>query len=134
MMPPGEVHLEGLIDLAAKKGLKTLALINRDDLGERDTTQGAIGLAKKKGVQVVSADAYPSGTTDFSAILTKVRAADADVLGVTTNVFEDGVTIIRQMKALNVNPRLVGGSLGLSLPRLYEVLGRDAERRQPVAA
>ena len=30
MNPPAEVYLEGLIDLAAKKGLKTVALINAD--------------------------------------------------------------------------------------------------------
>ena len=35
---PAEVHLEGLIDLAAKKGLKTVALINGDELYLRTTT------------------------------------------------------------------------------------------------
>jgi branched-chain amino acid transport system substrate-binding protein len=33
MAAPGEILLEGLIDLAAKKGLKTVALIYEDDLG-----------------------------------------------------------------------------------------------------
>ena len=75
MAPPSEFNLEGLIDLAAKKGLKTVALINADDLLGRAVTQGAVELAKKKGLQVVFAEAYPPGTTDFSAILTKVRAA-----------------------------------------------------------
>ena len=31
MNPPAEGWLEGLLDLAAKKGLKTVALINVDD-------------------------------------------------------------------------------------------------------
>ena len=61
--------------MAAKKGLKTVALINVDELFGRATTQGAIALAKKKGLQVVFVDAYPQGNTDFSAILTKLRAA-----------------------------------------------------------
>ena len=34
---------------------------------------------------MVFVDAYPLGNTDFSAILTKVRAANPDVLGVATN-------------------------------------------------
>jgi len=38
VLPPAEVYLEGLIDLAAKKGLKTVALINADDLGTRAAT------------------------------------------------------------------------------------------------
>ena len=52
-LPAPEVHLEGLLDLAAKKGLKTVALINGDNLFGRAVTQGAIELAKKKGLQVV---------------------------------------------------------------------------------
>ena len=61
MLPPAEVYWEGLLDLVAKKGLKTVALINVDTLFGRATTQGAIELAKKKGLQVVFVDAYPVG-------------------------------------------------------------------------
>ena len=56
-----------------------------------------------------------------------VRAANPDVLGVATLVFDDGVAIPRQMKALNVNPRMVGFPPAMSRPRFYEVLGRDGE-------
>ncbi len=126
MNPPAEVHLEGLIDLAAKKGLKTVALVNGDELYLRTTAQATIELAKKKGLQVAFVDAYPEGTTDFSAILTKVRAANPDVLGGATR-FEDAVAITRQMKALNVNPRMTGLTSGVDLPKFYEVVGRDAE-------
>ena len=126
MRPPTEVYLEGLIDVAAKKGLKTLALMHVDDLFGRAATQGAIELAKKKGLQVVSVDAYREGTTDFSTILTKVRGANPDVLAGVAR-FEDAVAITRQLKALNVNPRMVGLDGGGDLPKFYEVLGRDAE-------
>ena len=107
VLPPAESWLEGLLDLAAKKGLKTVALINVDDVFGRPATQAAIELAKKKGLQVVFVDAYPEGNTDFSVILTEVRAANPDVLGGAAR-FEDAVAITRQLKALNVNPRMVG--------------------------
>jgi branched-chain amino acid transport system substrate-binding protein len=126
VQPRAEVFLEGLIDLAAKKGLKTVALINIDDLFGRATTQGTIDLAKNKGLQVVFVDAYPEGNTDFSTVLAKVRAANPDVLGGATR-FDDAVAITRQMKALNVNPRMVGLTVGVDLPKFYEVVGRDAE-------
>jgi branched-chain amino acid transport system substrate-binding protein len=126
VLPPAEVYLEGLIDLAVKKGLKTVALINVDDLFARATIQGIIELAKNKGLQVLLVEAYPPGNTDFSAILTKVRAANPDVLGGATR-FDDAVAITRQMKALNVNPRMVGLTVGVDLPKFYEVVGRDAE-------
>ena len=127
MLSPGEFTLEGLLDLAAKKGLKTVALIHADDLGDRTVVQGAIELAKKKGLQVVFADPYPPETTDFAAILTRVRGVNPDLLAVVGTVLEVGVAITRQMKALNVNPRMVGMTPGVSSPRFYEVLGRDAE-------
>jgi branched-chain amino acid transport system substrate-binding protein len=127
MQPPAEVVLEGLIDLAAKKGLKAVALINADIGFGRAVTQGTIEMAKKKGLQVVFADVYPRETTDFSAILAKVRAANPDVLAVATGGFEDLVAITRQMKALNVNPKMTGLTVGVELPKFYEVLGREAE-------
>ena len=37
------------------------------------------------------------------------------------------MAITRQMKALNVNPRMVGLTGPVDLPKFYEVLGRDAE-------
>jgi branched-chain amino acid transport system substrate-binding protein len=126
MLPPSEAFLEGLIDLAAKKGLRTVALLNLDELYARAAAQGAIELAKQKGLQVVFVDAYPLGNTDFTAILTKVRAANPDVLGGATR-FEDAVAIIRQLKALNVNPRMVGLTVGVDTLKFYETLGRDAE-------
>jgi branched-chain amino acid transport system substrate-binding protein len=136
MLPPSELFHEGLIDLAAKKGLKIVALINVDDLSSRAVTQGAIELAKRKGLQVVFVDAYPLGNTDFSAILTKVRAANPDVLGGATR-FEDAVAITRQMKTLNVNPKMTGLTVGVDLPKFFEVVGRECRvrlRHHPVAA
>jgi branched-chain amino acid transport system substrate-binding protein len=127
MLSPSD-NLEGLFDLAVKKGLKTVALIYADvDRALIQGTQGTIELANKKGLQMVLADAFPLGTTDFSAILTRVREANPDVLGVSSPVLEYGVAITRQMKTLNVNPRMVGLSPSMSGPALYEVLGRDAE-------
>src|SRR5206468_4441572 len=63
---PGEVYLEGIIDMAAKRGLKTVALIHEDTLLPKAIAQGGLALAKKRGLSVVLAEAYTKGTTDFS--------------------------------------------------------------------
>ena len=93
---PAEVYLEGVVEIAARKGLKTVALINEDTLFPKATVQGTLELAKKKGLQVVFVEAYPKGHTDFSGILTKVKAANPDVLGAST-YFDDAVASTRQM-------------------------------------
>jgi branched-chain amino acid transport system substrate-binding protein len=123
---PAEVYLEGLIDVAAQKGLKTMAIINEDTLFPKATVQGTIELAKQKGLEVVFVEAYPKGNTDFSAILIKVRAANPDVLGAAT-YFDDAVAITRQMRELDVNPKMYGVTVGGDLPRFYELLGKNAE-------
>jgi len=102
---PSEAYLEGVIDMVAKRGLKTVALIHEDTLFPRAVAHGALELARKRGQSVVLVEAYPKGTADFSAILTKVRTANPDVLGAATQTFDDAVAITRQSKALNATPR-----------------------------
>ena len=123
---PSEVYLEGLVDMAAKRGLKTVAIINEDTIFPKSTAQGTIELAKKKGLKVVFSEAYPKGHKDFSAILTKVRGANPDVLGAAT-YFEDAVAITRQMKDLNVSPKMYGVTVGGDQPQFYQTLGKSAE-------
>ena len=126
VLSPAEVFLEGLVDLAARSGLKTIALINEDTIATRAIVRGTIELAKKKGLQVVFEEAYPKGNTDFAPILTKVRAANPDVLAAGT-YFDDAVAITRQLRQLDVNPKMYAVTVGGDLPRFYEILGKDAE-------
>jgi len=126
VISPAEVYLEGLIDMAAKRGLKTIAVVNEDTLFSKAAASGAVELAKKKGLQVVYTEAYPKGSTDFSALLTKLKAANADVLAAAT-YFDDAVALTRQMKELNVNPKIYGVTVGGDLPEFYDTLKQNAE-------
>jgi len=126
VISPAEVYLEGLIDMAAKRGLKTVAIVNEDTLFAKTAADGAVELAKKKGLQVVLKEAYPKGNTDFSAVLTKIKALNPDVVAGST-YFDDAVAIIRQMRELDVNPKMLGVTVGGDLPEFYEVLKKNAE-------
>ena len=126
LFPPGEVYFEGLMDLAAKKGLRTVAVINEDTFFPKTVARGAMELAKKKGLELILTEAYPKGTTDFSAILRRLGAVIPDVLAAGT-YFDDAVAILRQMKELGVSPRMYGVTLAADLPKFYETLGRTAE-------
>jgi branched-chain amino acid transport system substrate-binding protein len=125
VMSTSGAYLDGFVELAVRRGLKTLALIGEDAPFPRALFQGASEVAKKRGLQVVFAEHYAKGTTDFSAILTRVRATNPDALGAAT-FFEEGVVITRQMKQLDMNPKMYAGT-GAALPRFYELLGRTAE-------
>jgi branched-chain amino acid transport system substrate-binding protein len=126
VISPAEVYLEGLIDMAAKRRLKTVAIVHEDSLFPRSIAQGAMEIAKRRGLSVVRFEAYPPKTIDFSPVLTRVRAGNPDVVAAAT-YFDDAVAITRQMKELDVNPRMFGATTGVDLPKFYEVLGRGAE-------
>ena len=123
---PAEVHLEGFVELAARNGLKTIALIGEDTLYPLAVVTGAADLARKKGLHVVFTEAYPRRTTDFAAILTRVRSSSPDALGAAT-FFEDAVAITRQMKELNLNPKMFAATVGVPQPEFYKRLERSAE-------
>jgi branched-chain amino acid transport system substrate-binding protein len=126
VISPAEVYLEGLVDMAAKRGLKTVAIINEDTLFAKASASGVAELAKKKGLQVVLQEAYPKGNTDFSALLVKIKAVNPDVVAAGT-YFDDAVAITRQMKELGVNPKMYGLTVGGDLPEFYDLLKQNAE-------
>ena len=123
---PGEVYLEGLVEMAARRGLRTVALLHDESIVMKAIAQGAADLARKRGLQVVLLEGYAKGTTDFTAVLGKVASANPDVLAAAT-YFDDAVGIARRMRELKVNPKMFGLTAGADLPRFYEMLGRDAE-------
>jgi branched-chain amino acid transport system substrate-binding protein len=126
ILTPAEMYLEGLVDIAAKRGLKTIAIINEDTLFPKASASGTAELAKKAGLQIVFQEAYPKGNQDFSAILTKVKASNADVLAAAT-YFDDAVAVTRQMKELNVNPKMFGVTVGGDIPKFQELLKQTSE-------
>jgi len=126
VISPAEVYLEGLIDTAAKRGLKTVAVVNEDTLFSKAAASGAVELAKKRGMQVIFQEAYPKGNTDFSALLTKVKSLNPDVIAAAT-YFDDAVALTRQMRELDVNPKAYGVTVGGDLPEFYDTLKTNAD-------
>ena len=123
---PGEIYHEGLIDMAARRGLRTVAILHQDSLFTRATAEGAVELAKKRGLVVTGVESYPPGTGDFTSIVTRVRAASPDVLLAAT-YFDDAVAIAKTLRALETSPKMFGVTAGGDLAKFYEALGPTAE-------
>jgi branched-chain amino acid transport system substrate-binding protein len=126
LLSPGEAYLEGLVDMAVKRRLRTIALIHEDTPFPTAIAQGGVELATRRGLQVLVVEAYRPRTTDFSPLLGRVKAANPDVVAAAT-YFDDSVTITRGMRELDLNPRMYAVTVGPGLPAFYERLGRGAE-------
>jgi branched-chain amino acid transport system substrate-binding protein len=66
------------------------------------------------------------GTTDFSAILNKVKTANPDVLVANYNP-ADVIAITRQMKELDMNVKMYSATPGAGFLDYYKDLGTTAE-------
>ena len=127
VLSPVEVNPEGVLDLAARHGLKTLAVLHDDILGGKAAAKGARELAKKKGLELVFSETYPKGTADFSGALNQVKAAKPDVLYAAVTLLDDLVAITRQMRELDLNVKMFGTLVYGALPEYYQRLGKSAE-------
>jgi branched-chain amino acid transport system substrate-binding protein len=120
------------LELAAEDDRSEPATAARiyEKLITQDKVEAVIGpysspITEPRGLSVILVEAYPKGATDFSAMLTRVRKANPDVLAAAT-YFDDAAAITRQLKAADVNPRMFGVTIGADLPKFYEMLGGTA--------
>lgn len=123
---PAEGYLQGLIDVAAKRGLKTIVVVHQDSIFPKATAQGAINFAEKKGLKVLLVGSYAKGATDFGPLLSRIRKLSPDVIAAAT-YFEDAVALSRALKMMDVNPKMFGVTVGGDLPKFHRELGSSAE-------
>ncbi len=127
VLSPAEGLAEGLLDLAARNGLKRVAVIRQDALLTNAITKGASELVKSKGLELVFLESYRSAPEDFSDLLNKAAAAKPDVLVAASIRFEDLLAIARKLKELDLNLAMVSAVPYGLLPDYYKQLGKDAE-------
>jgi branched-chain amino acid transport system substrate-binding protein len=95
---PASRYLTGAVDLLAKldPNLKKIAIVNEKDRFSTDVAKAAQEYAKSKGYNVVLADGYDTGTTDFAPFINKITAASPDAI-IGGGHFQDGTTFAKQL-------------------------------------
>ena len=112
-------------DTLMKAGYKKIAILH-------DNTTYAKGLAdetkaileQQDGVEIVFYDALTPGENDYTAILTKLKAAEPDVVFATTYYPETGL-LLRQKKEMGWDIQFVGGDANNN-PDLLKIAGAEA--------
>jgi branched-chain amino acid transport system substrate-binding protein len=118
-------YMDGAIDIAAKNGYKTVGIMNENSAFAKDAMAGAKKKAAEQNMTVVYEEEYGRDVRDLSPILTKMRAANADVL-VGGTYGEDATLIVRQLKDMNWVPKIIALTVGPALPDFFQTLGPDA--------
>jgi branched-chain amino acid transport system substrate-binding protein len=123
---PAKDYFDGALDLAKEKGLKTLALIYADSVFPIGTAKGVKEKAADYGLRIVYEEKYPRKTSDVSAQLSKIKALNPDMV-LSAGYLPDAVLITRQMKELDVNPKITAFTVGAAQPEFGRDLGDLAE-------
>jgi branched-chain amino acid transport system substrate-binding protein len=83
-------------------------------------------VAKKHDYTIVTTKSYAVGTKDFSSLIIAAKTAGAEiVLGLPTPM--DGVTMMRQIKELDYNPKAVFFWRAAGVPLWAKNLGKDGD-------
>ena len=94
VLAPVDSAAIGALDLAARNGLRKVAIINQDALLPKAVAKITNELAKSKGLDVVSFETYPTGTSDFSVPLKKLQESAPDLLVAAAVRLDDLVAIV----------------------------------------
>ncbi len=89
----------------AQRPSKVAVFAEKTDWGE-ELIRLTPDIAKKRGYAVVADKSYAVGTKDYSSLIIAAKSANAEiVIGVPTP--PDGIALMRQIKELDYNPKVV---------------------------
>jgi len=105
------------------KDVKTVALLYENSAFGQSSSKSFEEDSKELGLKIVVKEGYQAGAIDFIPILTKVKAANPDMIYMVSYVM-DASLLMRQSKELRINPKMfVGGGAGFTLPEFAKSAG-----------
>lgn len=103
-----------------------VAILAVNDLFPVACADGAYEKAKAMGFDVVAYEKYPPGSTDVTPILAILKAQNPDML-VVVNYVKDAIMVVKQMREIDFNVKLLTFTIGVMFPEFIATLGPDAE-------
>lgn len=105
---------------------KSVALLYADDEFDISVADGTREIANEMGYDLVIDEEYPSGTQEFSTLLSRVKSESPDMMLVAGHA-EESLVFVQQAKELKVNAGVMAFTVGPPTPDFREALGADAE-------
>ena len=128
-LPPADDYFASTIGMLGKLDpkAKTVALLSADDSFDVSVAKGTRELLAKAGMKLVVDQKYHENASDFSSLLTEVKAAQPDAVFLASHETE-ALNFIRQAKGLDVNPKMLFSfTVGVPTADFRKALGSDAE-------
>ncbi len=117
-------HFESRIDKSKYQRIAVLYINDEYGVSVRDAIRD---YANRAGVNVVLEEGFQANTNDFRALLTKVKAANADALLAVTAIPPEIINMLKQFREFGIKSDFFDVSVTLSSPSVISGLGEVAE-------
>ena len=107
-----------------KLGFKKVAILHDSTSYAKGLADEANALLKKQGVEVVFFDALTPKESDYTAILTKLKGANPDIV-LFTGYYPEAGLLLRQKKGMNWKTPFIGGD-ATNNADLVKIAGKEA--------
>ena len=119
--PSLAMYLGGVMGFIKKEfGFNKAFIITQDVLWAKGTGQGLENWYKENGWEVLGFDTYPTGSSDFSPSLVKVRAQKAQVVVPIFDMPQSSI-LLKQARATEIPALLAGSTSPLAPENAWEV-------------
>ena len=125
MLNPAPTYLQGSVEIAARSGATTLALVYEETEFPASVAEGVREAALANGIDVVMDRSYPAGQADHEALVIAARDAGLDVF-IGGTYYADAVEFTKAVAAVGYEPMLVSLSLGPGEPDFVDDVGESA--------
>ena len=124
---PGKIAIPITLKKAQEKlGFKKVAILysNNNDMmvSENEVYQQTF---KDMGLDVVATETFADKDTDYSAQLTKIQAADPDVICIA-GLYQEGALIVKKAREMGMNQPIIGNN-GFNSPEYIKQAGAAAD-------
>ncbi|MDR2352276.1 MAG: branched-chain amino acid ABC transporter substrate-binding protein [Deltaproteobacteria bacterium] len=113
-----------LAEYVKSLGFKKVALLHDNTSYAKGLADEASALYRQAGIEEVFSDAITPGDRDFTAILTKIKETNPDVI-VFTGYYPEAALMLRQKKEMNWAIAMIGGD-ATNNSALVEIAGPEA--------
>lgn len=124
----GDEYTKGLFEVLAGLNPKpqSLAVLWKNDLGNREATKAAPERAGKTGINVVYNESFNPGTLEFATAFAVIKNSNPDLV-IFGGQAPEMLAALRQMKAAGVRPKLLFNTVAVTQPDFPKNAGPDSE-------
>jgi len=108
------------------EGVKSVFIVDDKTTYSQGLAEGVAIAAKEAGIEVLEHDHVNQGDKDYSAVLTKVKAANPDLLYISLQNSATGALMVIQARRMGIDAILMGQD-AVYHPKLIEIAKGDAE-------